>query len=154
MARASVEVINILKRTALKLERSTGYQWGHMGACNCGFLTQEITNLKKDEIHWLAMQKYGDWSEQLNDYCPTSGLPMDSLISEMITVGFDTDDLKHLEQLSDQRILQTLPMEERSLRHNFKPDVVKYLSAWAVMLEEELLKTITLPDFTSRTSIL
>ncbi len=49
------------------------------------------------------MQRYGDWNEQLNDYCPTSGFPMDELISEMMNFGFDRDDLKNLERLSDKQ---------------------------------------------------
>jgi hypothetical protein len=34
-----------------------------MGACNCGFLAQEITHLRKAEIHSRAMQSTGDWNE-------------------------------------------------------------------------------------------
>lgn len=83
------------------------------------------------------MQRYGDWSEQLHDYCPTSGLPMDELISEMLNFGFDADDLRNLERLSDKSILNTLPHDERYLRFNVKGDVIKYLNAWATLLEEE-----------------
>jgi hypothetical protein len=86
MARVTIELIQILRNTAHTLAQSRSYQWGHMGACNCGFLAQEITRLRKDEIHSRAMQRYGDWAEQLNDYCPTSGLPMDALISEMLAL--------------------------------------------------------------------
>jgi len=92
------------------------------------------------------MQRYGDWNEQLNDYCPTSGLPMDDLISEMINFGFDTDDLKHLERLNDKQILDSLPADERSLRFNVKNDVIKYLNAWASLIEEECVVEITLTD--------
>jgi hypothetical protein len=154
MARASVHLIAALRKTANTIESSSNYQWGHMGACNCGFLAQEISHLRKDEIHARAMQGHGDWSEQLNDYCPTSGLPMDSLISEMIAFGFDSDDLKHLERLSDKKILQTLPMEERFLKHNMKADVIKYIRSWANMLEGELLSEISLQDLTVTHSIL
>ncbi|MEO7992140.1 MAG: hypothetical protein ABI663_21490 [Chryseolinea sp.] len=99
-----------------------------MGLCNCGFLAQEITNLRKEEIHTRAMQQHGDWSEQLNDYCPASGLPMDDLISEMIAFGFDSDDLKHLERLSDSEVLRALPLAECNLKQNIKTDVVTYLN--------------------------
>jgi hypothetical protein len=146
MAKASINIIAALRRTAEKLEQSAEYQWGHMGSCNCGFLAQEITRLRKDEIHARAMQRHGDWNEQLNDYCATSGLPMDELIGEMIAFGFDADDLKHLERLSDQRILQTLPLSERNLSHNVKADVTKYIRQWAAMLEQELLKKIDIAD--------
>lgn len=138
MAQASLEIIYLLRRTARVLAESTTYQWGHMGSCNCGFLAQEVTHLRKDEIHRRAMQRHGDWQEQLNDYCPASGLPMDSVIDDMLMQGFDTDDLKHLERLSDSNILRRLPQAERNLRHNVKSDVVKYLNTWADLLEESL----------------
>jgi hypothetical protein len=118
-----------------------------MGSCNCGFLAQEITQLKKDEIHRRAMERYGDWSEQLNDYCPTSGLPLDDVISEMLAFGFDAEELKHLERLSDPIVLRAMPAEERNLVYNKKHDVVKYLLAWATVLEQEWLKKIELKDF-------
>ncbi len=142
MAKATIDVINALRNTASKLEKTDVYQWGHMGLCNCGFLAQEITNFKKEEIHRRAMERTGDWSEQLNDYCSTSGLPMDDLISEMIAFGFDSDDLKHLERLSSKEILQAMPIEERNLHHNIKRDVIKYLKTWAALLEENIADKI------------
>ena len=144
MAKATPEVIGALRATAKKLASSPSYQWGHMGLCNCGFLAQQITQLSKEEIHRRAMLRHGDWSEQLNDYCAASGLPMDDMISELIAFGFDSDDLKHLERLSDQKILLTLPFDQRNLCHNVKADVLKYLNAWISVLETELLSHIQL----------
>jgi hypothetical protein len=144
MARKSLEIISMLRKTAQSIASSNDYQWGHMGACNCGFLAQEISHLQKNEIHKRAMERYGDWYEQLNDYCPSSGFLMDDLISEILTFGFDVDDLKHLEKLSDARILRSLPVVERNLRHNVKGDVVKYMLAWASLLEYKLLSRISI----------
>ncbi len=146
MAQASTNIISALRNTAHKLENSKNYQWGHMGLCNCGFLAQEVTQLTKEEIHRRAMLRHGDWSEQLNDYCPTSGLPMDDMISELITFGFSAQDLRHLEYLSDNLILMSLPRDERNLQRNIKSDVVKYLLTWANLLEAGLLAQITLPS--------
>lgn len=146
MAKATVEVIAALRNTATKLEHNKQYQWGHMGLCNCGFLAQEVTNLSKVEIHTRAMQGHGDWTEQLNDYCPTSGLAMDNLISELIWFGFDADDLIHLEKLSDGKVLSQLPLEKRNLRYNSKKDAIAYLNAWANLLEDELIGNISLSD--------
>lgn len=113
-----------------------------MGSCNCGFLAQEISQLNKDQIHACAMDGYGDWNEQLNDYCPTSGLRMDDLITEILAFGFDADDLKHLEKLSDQTILSALPLRERNLKHNVKADVIKYIETWVSIIETDLLPLI------------
>ncbi len=135
-----------LRGAALNIEGSMTYQWGHMGLCNCGFLVQEVTALTKEEIHRRAMLRHGDWSEQLNDYCATSGLPMDDLISELIAFGFTRDELTHLERLSDPRVLQKIP-HAQELKHNCKTDVVGYLRAWAELIEMEVIQGIDLPEW-------
>ena len=70
MARASQQIIDVLRKTVNRILDSNDYQWGHMGACNCGHLAQEITMHSKAEIHKRAMYGIGDWNDQLNDYCP------------------------------------------------------------------------------------
>ncbi|HEX5169540.1 MAG TPA: hypothetical protein VFW11_10220 [Cyclobacteriaceae bacterium] len=143
MAKATVEIVEVLRRTVRRLERSDDYQWGHMGSCNCGFLAQEITHLRKEEIHARAMSRYGDWSEQLNDYCPTSGFLMDDLISEILAFGFDRDDLVHLERLSHPKVLAWADPAE-NFQYNEKDDAIRYLLTWADMLENEMLDAIKL----------
>jgi hypothetical protein len=149
MAKASINVISILRNTATRIEASKDYQWGHMGACNCGFLAQEVTHLNKSLIHARAMQGTGDWNEQLNDYCPTSGLPLDEIIHQLLNVGFDVDDLKHLERLSSPEILRVLPPDQRNLKHNMKSDVITYLNSWISLLEGKLVERISLTDLAS-----
>lgn len=146
MARATIDVIQALRTTAFNLAKATDYQWGHMGSCNCGYLAQAITKLTKREIHATAMKSYGDWSEQLNDYCPSSGLPMDGIISQMLESGFEREDLTHLERLSDPTVLQRLTGERRYLRHNSREDVILYLQTWAAVLESHLLENLQLPE--------
>jgi len=153
MANIRFELIQALRTTALKIANSNSYQWGHMGLCNCGFLAQEITSFPKEEINKRAMQRPGDWSEQLNDYCPTSGLPMDNLIDELVAFGFSLNELRHLERLSDPAILKALPHEKRYLRHNIKEDVVIYLNTWATLLEESLLATISIKELANKKAI-
>ncbi len=150
----SINQVDTLRKAARKIELSSSYQWGHMGLCNCGFLAQEITSLTKEEIHRRAMQRHGDWSEQLNDYCPTSGLPMDDLISELIDFGFTRQQLTHLEKLSDPSILQVLPIGQRNLQHNVKSDVILYMNIWAQSLEDNLLLRITLNDLVEPEKVL
>lgn len=142
MAKPGLKLIEALRKTARALQKSSDYQWGHMGSCNCGFLAQEITKLNKNEIHSRAMQRFGDWNEQLNDYCPTSGLLMDDLISELLHAGLDIEDLKQLEKLSNPEILKNLPSGKRHLNHNIKADVIQYFNTWAKLLEEEMTQSI------------
>lgn len=144
MAAIRPEVIEALRATARALEKAGDYQWGHMGACNCGFLARQITAKSREEIHSRAMMRSGDWTEQLNDYCPSSGLAMDELIDELVAFGFSPADLKHLERLSDENVLRHLPEGKRHLRHNVKDDVVLYLRTWAAMLENRLVEKVKL----------
>ncbi len=149
MAQRTLPVIQALRATAQRLAVQAPYQWGHMGSCNCGHLAQTITKLTKAEIHTRAMQRYGDWERQLIDYCPTSGLPIDDTIDEMLALGFTRADLTHLERLSDPTIRAVIPFERRNaLRHNQRDDVVLYLRTWADLLEAELLDGIDLPSLT------
>jgi hypothetical protein len=139
MARPNKKLITALRRAATKLNDGIDYQWGHMGACNCGHVAQEITNLTKGEIHTYAMRGHGDWTEQVEAYCPTSDFPMDLVISEMIVAGFSLEDLMNLERLKDHEVLSTIPFEKRrALKHNSREDVALYLNAWANLLEEKL----------------
>ncbi|OWP62579.1 hypothetical protein CDA63_13125 [Hymenobacter amundsenii] len=149
MAQRTLPVIQALRATAQRLTVQAPYQWGHMGSCNCGHLAQTVTKLTKAEIHTRAMQRSGDWERQLIDYCPTSGLPIDDTIDEMLALGFTRADLTHLERLSDPTIRAVIPFERRNaLRHNQRDDVVLYLRTWADLLEAELLDGIDLPNLT------
>jgi hypothetical protein len=152
MAKPNLELIQHIRNAAIKLQGSATYQWGHMGSCNCGFLAREISNLTKGEIHQRAMQKYGDWNEQVDDYCPESRLPMDELISQMLNAGLDRKDLKNLEKLSDSKVLKRLPEKQRHLIHNRRDDVVLYLNLWADMLEENLVESLSITDLVDRKS--
>lgn len=145
MAKASIEIINALRKTSEKLENGNPFEWGHMGSCNCGNLAQTITHFTKEEIHRFAMQKRGDWSDQLIDFCPTSGYPMDLIIQKMIEIGFTKDDLTHLEWLSDIKILDRIGSNQKLYR-NVKSDAVLYMKTWADMLEEQFLISHPLPE--------
>ena len=144
MAYPSVKIIDALRKTAVQLENGNRYEWGHMGSCNCGNLAQTITSFSRAEIQKYALEKRGDWSEQLIDYCPTSGLPMDLIIEKMMDFGFTRQDLRHLEWLSDTDILDK--MNVQYLNKNLKSDTIAYIKSWANMLEDQLIDKIELPN--------
>lgn len=149
MALATWEIVTALRKTAQKLKEENTYQWGHMGACNCGNLAQTITSYTKAEIHQYALAaREGDWSEMAEEYCQISGLPLDMMIASMINKGFSLDDFKNLEYLSDKKVLSLIPKEKRDhLQHNKKEDVILYLNTWAQMLENELVDKVKIPTF-------
>jgi hypothetical protein len=126
-------LIRALRETASRLEQSASYQWGHMGMCNCGYLAQSITGLTPAEIHSSAMERYGDWEEQANRYCPTSGLLIDSILASMMELGMTATDIRNLERLADPVVRRRI---HRRLRHNVRDDVVLYMRAWADELSE------------------
>jgi len=144
MAIPSIKIITALRKTALELENGNRYEWGHMGSCNCGNLAQTITKFSRAEIQKYALEKRGDWSEQLIDYCPTSGYPMDMIIEKMIDFGFSQVDLRNLEWLSDDKILAK--MKVAFLNRNLKSDTIAYLKNWSDLLEDQLIDKIELPD--------
>ena len=145
MATPGLKIIDALRKTAMQLENGHRYEWGHMGSCNCGNLAQTITSFSRAEIQKYALQKRGDWSEQLVEYCPTSGYPMDMIIEKMIDFGFTRQDLRHLEWLSDTEILSNIP-NSKHFNRNVKADTITYIKAWADLLEEKLLAILKIPN--------
>jgi hypothetical protein len=124
-----------LREAAREINQGSQYQWGHMGNCNCGHLAQQLTSKTPEEIHRYAMEKHGDWADQVLDFCPTSGMTMDWLISELTSYGLSTRDLIDLERLSNPKILRKVGAQ--SLEKNKKEDVAIYMEAWAGLLVEE-----------------
>ncbi len=135
MARATPQLIEALRKTAAQLRKGAAFAWGHMGNCICGNLAQTITALDPAEIHRQAMERHGDWSQQSVEHCPTSGLAIDRVIEEMLTVGLSLSDIRHLERLSDPRVLARVPAKR--LRKQDAEHAVQYLEAWAELLEAE-----------------
>lgn len=150
MARANLKLIDAIRNAAEKIERGNNYQWGHMGACNCGYLAQELTKYSKAEIHKYAMRKYGDWTDQVRDYCSTSGMPMDEIISVMLNSGLNKEDLIDLERLKNHKVLRAIPEGKRDLNHNQKEDVARYMRAWADLLEKELIDLVDISDLENK----
>ena len=138
MAYANPRLINALRQSATDIETGSAYEWGHMGGCNCGHLAQNLTQLSRAEIHTYAMNKgTGDWSEQVETWCETSGMDMDLLIAELMSYGLSQEDLIHLERLNDRTI--TARLGRNDLAKNSKQDTVLYMRTWAEALEEELV---------------
>lgn len=144
MENRAFEQAAALRRAAERILSENAYQWGHMGACNCGFLAQEITHCDRAEIHQAAMNRSGDWRDQLRDYCPGSGLAMDVIMDRMHELGFSTQDLINLERLEDSRVRRR--MKRQDLKFNQPGDVAAYMNAWAELIEEQWAEAQPLPQ--------
>lgn len=144
MGRPTHELIEALRITAQRLRTGAPYRWTHQGACNCGHLAQTVTRLPKAEIHRLALQKAGDWADHAIDYCPDSGYPLDHVIEKLLDLGLSTDDIVHLERLSDPVVVAEAKRANRDLDYRSREDVIWYLDCWAKHLEKNL--SVQRPD--------
>lgn len=138
--RVPTSLAEALRVTAKRISTGDRYKWTHMGACNCGHLAQTVTFNTPEELHAIALQRAGDWSEQTREYCPTSGYPLDFVISALLELGATLQELRDLERLNDPRVLKRIPAERRrGLDHRRREDVVLYMETWAKYIEEKLV---------------
>jgi hypothetical protein len=138
MARANLELVIALRRTAARLETDVSYRWSHYGMCNCGHLAQTVTSLSPREIHEAALSREGDWGRLAREYCTSTGYRLDHILDTMLELGLSRDDIQSLERLDASRVLDRLPEGERDLRHYDRHDAIRYMRAWADLLEDEL----------------
>ena len=123
------ETINRLKSD------DTSYSWGHFGKCNCGHLAQTISNTTAREIHKSASLLGGDWGVRAQEYCPVSRYLIDDIIRQLLIIGLEQEDIVHLENLSDPKILKLIPGSPSWLERHSKEDAIKYLTAISKSLE-------------------
>ncbi len=138
MAIPSRALVTVLRETAARLEAGADYQWSHFGRCNCGHLVQTVTRLSPAEIHAASAPELLEWSEIPEDYCAGTGLKLEYVLDRLRELGLDRADLRHLEDLSDPRVLSALPGGHRWLERNRREDVVAYMRALASVLEVEI----------------
>lgn len=144
MAQPNIQLINALRETALRLRNGAHYAWGNHGACNCGNLTQVVTQLSKEEILQYAHTGIGEWTELAIDYCGVTNAPASLLISKLQQIGLTPSDIHNLEYLEDKEVLQKLPGGFRWLQRNVRQDVIDYFEAFANLLEEKLIAGVTI----------
>lgn len=162
MALPTARLVLALRETAARLRLADAvYKWSHFGHCNCGHLAQTITRRSAREIYEAAFVRTGDWGQQardleLPDYgdrpaidegafehestelCSATGSPLEQVLAEMYAVGLDRQDIDHLEDLSDGEVLRFMGASTTGLVRHAREDVVRYLDAWAALLERRL----------------
>ncbi len=149
MAKPTIELITALRATADRLEDGVKFHWNHMGSCNCGHLAQTLTTLSKQEIHQMALENHGDWSEQAREYCPQSGYPLDTVIDKMVGVGMNVMDIANLERLGDDAVLARIDSDE-PLDYRNRDHAVVYMRELANLLEERWRKQFESAEASSR----
>jgi hypothetical protein len=126
-------LILALRTAADRIDAGAAYQWGHMGQCNCGHLAQVVTRKTSAQIHQAALLRHtGEWSEFATDVCAVSGSVIDDVMDELLAVGMTRDDIAHLENLSDPRVVSRLG---RPLVRHERSDAVLYFRTLADILD-------------------
>ncbi|MEZ4676060.1 MAG: hypothetical protein R2932_17685 [Caldilineaceae bacterium] len=138
MAKSTPELIDALRMTAQHLAAGAAYEWGHMGRCNCGHLVQTITTMNAREIVEAVDFAMDEWSEHAKDYCVGTGQNVETLFLTLQNIGFNYQDVIHLENLTDGRVLGRL---NTFLRRNCVDDVIRYMTTLADILEEDALSS-------------
>ncbi len=138
MTQSTPELINALRETATRLAIGANYEWGHMVRCNCAHLVKTLTTMTDYEIVKTIDFELDEWTEHAKDYCEGTGHKVDDLFILLQHVGFSYQDVIHLENLSDTRVLDHLEESRRYLRRNRVEDVTLYMHTLAALLEEEL----------------
>lgn len=155
MKTPDIRLIDALRTTAKKLKEGAFYAWGHHGACNCGNLIQTLTHTTKEEVQKIAFQGNGEWSdlacsfgewsnENQTEYCENTGINLDTIFSQLSSLGLTQEDIHNIEYLEDREVLRKLPGGMRYLNRNDRNDVILYFETYANVLEEKLLSTIEL----------
>jgi hypothetical protein len=138
MPNSNPELIGALRETAKRLEGGAKYEWGHMGRCNCGHLVQTLTTMSSYEIVKSIDFQLDEWTEHAKDYCEGTGHKVDDLFLTLQQAGFGYQDVIHLENLSDGRVLDQLVGGRRYLQRNKVEDAILYMNTMADVLEDEL----------------
>ena len=129
------KLINVIKVATESLQSgSTPYQWGHLGQCNVGHLVQAMTGMSGSEIVRSIDHDMNEWTEFAKGICPRTKHKVEDLFETMRKLGFSRQDVIHLENLSDMRVLKNLPGGFRYLRRNQKEDVIEYLRSMAELI--------------------
>lgn len=128
-------ISTILEETASRLEAGAGYEWGHVGRCNCGHLVQTLSGRGEWEIFHAFERELGEWSELAAHHCDTTNAEVGLMFNELAQVGFSREDVMHLEYLSDPRVLNRLPADRPPLRRNRPVDVAWYMRELAAVLQ-------------------
>jgi hypothetical protein len=132
----------VLDNAADQLSRTfLGYEWNDRTRCNCGIVAREVLQVSAPQLKKLLPPIYENgnfyptWASMTDRYCSDSGLTQSEVFRRLILAGLRSVDFAHLEELSHPEILRRMNAPP-PVRRSSKTDVIAYLRAWAVGIEE------------------
>lgn len=137
-----------LREAARRIETGeVSYSWMNIARCNCGVLAQVLLGFDSKELEWRIFQGRGffgfsgTWGRNLEieAQCKATGLPLHEVLRSLIAAGLSTLDMAHLEGLSAYaiRCRAGLPSTDLFGDYSEAPNVIRYMRAWADMLDEQ-----------------
>jgi hypothetical protein len=80
----------------------------------------------------------GAWEPDNVGACSATGTPLDTILDRLYELGLTPNDVRCLERLGDPAVRRRLGTNTEYLAHHERDNVVKYLHAWADLLEDQL----------------
>lgn len=136
--------IDVLKRAIEKLEGGARHSWMDSASCNCGILAQSCLNMEYrqfENLMYLSEPSFTSlgvsWGDKAENQkkCAVTGIPLHVIFESLFSAGFTPDELHELEYLSNKDILNKTGFSY--LDKYYKENLVKYLTAWVSILEEQ-----------------
>jgi hypothetical protein len=141
-----LHLAGVLDNAADELNRTWfGYEWNDRTRCNCGVVARQVMQTSANELKRLLPPIYEDgvfrptWGSMTKAYCSETGLSRNVVLSQLLAAGFRAEDFAHLEDLSHSSIVERMESyrkDKRAVCRSRKSDVIAYLRAWAMGIEE------------------
>jgi hypothetical protein len=141
-----LHMAGVLDNAADELNRTWfGYEWNDRTRCNCGVVARQVMQTSASELKRLLPPIYEDgifrptWGSMTKAFCSETGLSRNVVFSQLMAAGFRASDFAHLEELSHPAVLHRMApyrKEKGAVCRSRKSDVIAYLRAWALGIEE------------------
>lgn len=133
MATPSLQLIDLLLRTADDIETNPDYSWYGTTVCNCGLLAKNAgCSIIIDNNLILPSSS---WRRLAHAICPQTGVPLIEAVRVLMSYGLTAEDITELEMCKNKEIAKTVPM---SVSYGNPIYVAQYLRAWASLLDKQL----------------
>src|SRR5690349_12626671 len=109
------ELIRVIEKTIYALEKNKlHYNWVQNSSCNCGVFAQQLMGMDAVQLmHHISFTyphinpKAEQWGNKAiyQKECSITGAPMSIVFSKLFEIGLSDQDIIHLENLSDKKIL-------------------------------------------------